>query len=345
MEVQTLNLKIKRHYQKWRHFLEFNGIQHFEPSEVDQIEQTFVWVENQEITATGSVAGKVLKYIAVCSRYSADGALFNQVISQLMQAAAEQGHYHLFVFTKPQYQASFQYVGFRTLAATKDGVLLETGTPGIDDFIKSIPHPQADQQVAVIVMNANPFTLGHRYLVEQASRENDLVYLFIVQAERSFFTFEERWQMVQAGVADLENVKVIASGDYLISAATFPAYFLKDDQDLGTYQASLDITLFKDQFVPALNISRRYVGTEPLSKTTNGYNAVMKRLLPPEVAVIEVERQLDASGQPISATRVRQAIAQADVATLETLLPVSSYRYVKEHLVTLQTRMLQTGRK
>lgn len=53
--------------------------------------------------------------------------------------------------------------------------------------------------IGSIVMNCNPFTLGHRYLVEEASRQSDLLYIFVVEEDKSDFPFEDRFNMVKAG--------------------------------------------------------------------------------------------------------------------------------------------------
>lgn len=344
MEIKELNIHISRNFRKWKQFVELNHIQNFAPSEVDQIEKTFIWVEGDDVAATGSIAGNVLKYIAVCGKYSDGGAMFNQVVSHLITQAAMLGRYHLFVFTKPQYSQSFQYVGFKELALSNDGAILETGPGGIADYLATIPVADDGEQVAAIVMNANPFTKGHQYIVETASRENDHVYVFVLQDDSSIFTYQERFELVKQGTAKFKNVTVVPSGEYMISAATFPAYFLKDDQDQGHYQAVLDVSLFKRNIVPALHIKKRYVGTEPFSKTTDSYNQAMHEVLPPEVAVVTVPR-LELGGEVISATKVRQAIVTQDVAYLDQVLPATTRTFVKAHLAELGKRIEQKGWK
>ncbi len=52
-----------------------------------------------------------------------------------------------------------------------------------------------NKRIGGIVMNCNPFTLGHKYLVEYAAREMDYLYLFVVEEDLSFFLsqIELRW--------------------------------------------------------------------------------------------------------------------------------------------------------
>ena len=123
MQVREINIHLKRNFTKWQKFLQFNGIQIFSESETASIDKTFVWEENGDILATGSIAGNVLKYIAICSKIQGHGETFNSLVSKLENEAAILGRFHLFVFTKPQYIQSFQYVGFHELARVEQGAI------------------------------------------------------------------------------------------------------------------------------------------------------------------------------------------------------------------------------
>lgn len=341
MEVREINIHIKRNFNKWRKFLEKTGITEFSPKETSQVERTFVWEDDGEIMATGSIAGNVLKYIAVCSRVKGHGETFNQLVSKLVNEAATMGRFHLFVFTKPQYVQSFGYVGFHVLAQVADGAILEAGTPDVHDYIKGLPHfsDQANSRIAGIVMNANPFTNGHRYLVERASEENDHVYVFVVSQEVSLFTFAERFQLVKGGCRDLANVTVVPGDNYMVSYATFPAYFLKDNQDVAHFQAALDAQLFKQQVAQPLHITRRYVGSEPFSKTTDIYNQELTRVLPPDVEVKIVDRASNAADDVISATKVRAAIANDELAVVQDYVPQTTLSFIQDNWSDLRARI------
>lgn len=341
MQVREINIHLKRNFVKWQHFLKFNGIEVFNEKETATIDKTFVWEEDGNILATGSIAGNVLKYIAICSKVQGHGETFNSLISKLVNEAAAMGRFHLFVFTKPQYSQSFQYVGFHELAQVEQGAILESGTPDIHSYLAEIPvfPDQAASKIASIVMNANPFTKGHRYLVEKASQENDHVYLFVVSQDVSIFSFEERFRLVKEGTRDLKNVVVLPGKEYMVSAATFPAYFLKDDQNVGRFQAALDATLFKEQIAKALHITRRYVGSEPYSKTTATYNEELSRVLPPDVEVRILDRQQGDDQEIISATKVRAAIANDDLALVEKYVPSTTLAFIKDNWSALQTRL------
>ena len=102
---------------------------------------------------------------------------------------------------------------------------------------------------------------------------------------------------------------------------------IKDLDNIKAYRGSaLDLTLFGSKIAPALNISKRFVGTEPYCAVTNNYNEVMKRLLPSfGVEVCEIPR---AGG--ISASRVREALDRGDIASVRRLVPASTYEYITE---------------
>ncbi|WP_334328587.1 [citrate (pro-3S)-lyase] ligase [Companilactobacillus sp. HBUAS59699] len=342
MEVREINIAIPRYRRKWQSFMEINGITEFSPNEVNSIEKTFLWEEDGDRAATGSIAGNVIKYVAVCSKYKEGGALFNKVVSYLLQQAAQMGRFHLFVFTKPKYVQSFEYVGFKKLAVSDTGAILETGVPGVTEYIDKLPHFEG--KIGSIVMNANPFTLGHRRLVEVASSKNDHVYVFVVKNDVSLFTYSERIELVKQGVQDLSNVTVVSGNDYIISPATFPAYFLKSDQEIGTYQARLDAILFKNQIAKPLGIATRYLGKEPYSKTTDSYNHELLDILPPEVNVEIIDRKT-ADDKIISATKVRQAILDDDQELLHEFLPETTMEFVKDNYPNLKERLIEKGSK
>lgn len=342
MQINEIDIHVKRYYQKWHQFLENQNITGFAKSEINAVDHTYIWQnEKQQIIATGSIAGNILKYIAIAPQYQAAGSMFNIVISYLINQASFLGKFHLFVFTKPQYVKSFEYVGFKLLAEVKNGAVLENGTPNIDIYIKDLPHvdDQKQKKIAAIVANANPFTLGHRYLIETASHENDVVYVFVVSQNASLFTYKERFELVKKGTQDLQNVMVVPGKEYMVSYATFPAYFLKDDQNVGRYQAQLDAMLFKKKIAPPLNITCRYLGSEPYSKTTDVYNEELLKILPPQVQVKIIKRMRNKDEKIITATKVREAIANNDFTIIKSLVPSTTFDFICKNLNKLQKRI------
>lgn len=121
-------------------------------------------------------------------------------------------------------------------------------------------------------MNANPFTLGHRYLVEQACKENDWLHLFMVSEDASYFPYAVRKRLIKEGTADLKNIIYHDSGPYIISSATFPSYFQKDDLAVIESHANLDLAIFV-KIAERLGIKARYVGR---NRQVPSRDAIMK---------------------------------------------------------------------
>ncbi|WEV50354.1 [citrate (pro-3S)-lyase] ligase [Lactobacillus sp. ESL0731] len=326
---------------KWEKFLIKLGLHDFSSREVNVIDHTLGIINDEgELVGTGSVAGNVLKYIAVCNQGATPGSRFNQMVTALQQYQFNRKIFHNFVFTKTQYSTSFQHLGFTELAHTDVAAFLESGTPDVNDYLATIPQVEGQKakKVAAIVMNANPFTLGHQRLAQLASQENDLVYIFVVATDASLFKTEERMQLVKSGTADLKNVHVVSGSDYLVSQATFPAYFLKSPDDLIKTQTTIDARVFKNIIAPKLAINRRYLGTEPFSHTTNFYNKSLINELSPQIEVKIVPR-FSNNDQVITATRVRQLIKIGDLAAIKLLVPNTTMDFIKSNQKVLQTRI------
>ena len=190
-------------------------------------------------------------------------------------------------------------------------------------------HPIMPQR-GIIIMNCNPFTLGHRYLIEQAAQQVDTLYILVVREDCSMFGYDERKAMIVRGVAHINNVVVCDGSEYSISATTFPTYFLKCLSDASDTQMTLDIDLYRRHIAPALGATVRFVGTEPDDPLTRRYNELMKSMLPD---VREVAR-LQQSGVAVSASRVRKAIVENHLALAARLVPPTTVPYIVAHLAT-----------
>lgn len=182
----------------------------------------------------------------------------------------------------------------------------------------------------VVVMNCNPFTLGHRYLIEQAAKQVERLYVMVVREDCSLFAYTERKAMVEQGVADIENVSVIDGSDYAISRATFPTYFLKRLDDAADTQMLLDLELFRRHIAPALGATVRFVGTEPTDQLTRRYNQLMHEALKD----VRETARLEKDGYAVSASRVRKAMEEGDMNTIRQLVPPTTLPYIIAHLAT-----------
>ena len=182
----------------------------------------------------------------------------------------------------------------------------------------------------VVIMNCNPFTLGHRYLIEQAAKQVERLYVMVVREDCSLFAYTERKAMVEQGVADIENVNVIDGSDYAISRATFPTYFLKRLDDAADTQMLLDLDLFRRHIAPALGATVRFVGTEPTDQLTRRYNQLMHEALKD----VRETARLEKDGNAVSASRVRKAMEEGDMNTIRQLVPPTTLPYIIAHLAT-----------
>ena len=296
----------------------------------ENIQATVLIWDGDTLAASASRQANLLKCIAVDDQYQGEG-LTATLLTQLRQDAFREGHKHLFLYTKPRNSLQFSSLFFYPVAKTKDVLLMENQPGGIAKFVASLPKAETDGIVGAAVMNCNPFTRGHRYLVETAAKECAHVYLFVLSEDKSEFSAADRLEMVRRGTADLPNVTVLPTGPYLISSATFPTYFLKERDRAEDIHCQLDVEIFLNHFVPRFGIRRRYVGTEPLSPMTSRYNEILKELLPARgVEVWEMPR-LEEKAAPISASAVRAALAEDNRAVLTALLPDSTLSYMEEH--------------
>ena len=313
------------------------------------------------ILAGGGLQRDILKCLAVSAEARSLG-LSVPLISRLLSVASERGYTNVKVFTKPENLSVFESLGFKLLASAPKAILLENGR-GLADYCAYL---RAHPAPGVLIMNPNPFTLGHRYLIEQASlsfrieqaslsfrapegRRN--LTIIPVKEDASRFPYTERLAMLRAGAGDLADV--LEGSDYQISAATFPTYFLKNLSDAAETQMRLDIDLFGRHIAPALGARVRFVGTEPADPLTARYNALLKELLPKYcVQLVEIPRltcipdgTADSSASlrmtegPVTATEVRSLLDEGRFKAASALTPASTWPYLLAELAERALRM------
>lgn len=276
--------------------------------------------------ATGSCFLNSLRSIAVAEAHQGEG-LLRLVVSHLLAVQAARGNTHVFVYTKPDAAPRFMDLGFFEVARVADAVVfLENRRDGFPDFLKNLAAHKRPGSSAAVVINANPFTLGHLHLVETAAKACDTLHLFVVSEDASLVPFHVRWRLVKEGVADLPHVICHETGPYLISNATFPSYFLLDEEAVTREHAGLDARVFL-AIAQALGITRRFVGEEPKSRITAIYNAVMREELPSGGVELAMIPRLAHQGAPVSASTVRQLLHDGAIDAIRPLVPDSTYRY------------------
>ena len=286
-----------------------------------------IFDEDEQLIATGSCFGNTLRCLAVSKDHQGEG-LLNEIISHLMEVQMQRGNFHLFLYTKPQSAKFMGDLGFKEIARVEGYlVFMENRRDGFAKYCDALKkNAREGEKIAGIVMNANPFTNGHKYLVETAAKENDVVHLFVLSEEAGPIPFAVRKKLVQAGVAHLDNVVVHESGPYIISSAPFPSYFLKDGDTVIKTQAELDLQVF-GKIAATLGIQKRYVGQEKSSHVTALYNSVMLEKLPRlGVECTEIAR-LESNGKIISASTVRQAIHDGKLEEIRDFLPATTYEF------------------
>ena len=351
IDIQELPLSVPSVRRQVEDFLGSNGLR---LGEVDLY--LAVLSEEGAILAGGGLQRDILKCLAVSAEARSLG-LSVPLVSRLISIASERGFTNVKVFTKPENRALFESLGFKLLAEAPKAILLENGR-GLADYCAYL---RAHQAPGVIIMNANPFTLGHKYLVERAESRN--LVIIPVKEDASRFSYAERLAMIRSGAGD--RADVVEGSDYQISAATFPTYFLKNLSDAAETQMRLDIDLFGRHIAPALGARVRYVGSEPADPLTARYNALMKELLPKYgVQLVEIPRlscppdsTADSSTPPaaplrmtkgttselvkgpVTATAVRALLDEGRFKAASALTPESTWPYLLADLAERALRM------
>jgi len=213
--------------------------------------------------------------------------------------------------------------------------LLEAGNKNIYSELKNIKESyelKEEEQYAALIMNCNPFTLGHKYIVEKAAMENRNVIIFVVEEEKSSFPFQIRFQLIKEGVKEFNNVTVIPGGNYIISSATFPNYFLRKDDDILKEYTKIDGNVFGKYFCKELNITKRYVGSEPYCNVTNTYNETLEDVLPKYGVEVEVIERCEIENKAISASRVRELLKEDKLEEVRELVPLTTYEFLTSSL-------------
>ncbi len=285
--------------------------------------------ENNRLIGTGSLAGDVLKCFAFDDKSSGQ---LGSLVTHLLKKHAELGGSHTFVYTKPTSAFYFENLGFCLIASVPGRVsLLEMGKPDIKSYKQDLKEGKADvksDNIGSVIVNCNPFTLGHLYLIETAASQVDHLYIIVVSEDRSSFPKHVRLRLIKEGVSHLKNTSVLEGGTYVISNATFPTYFIKQ-ADLVSHQASLDATIFSTHIAPILGITKRFVGTEPYCPTTSAYNDALKEVLPKfGIKLFEVKRTTLPDGEVISASTVRRLIHEKKIEQIKDLVPESTYKFL-----------------
>jgi [citrate (pro-3S)-lyase] ligase len=286
-----------------------------------------------KLVGTGSLSGRVIKCLAVEESLQGEG-IAASMVSRLESEAAMRGIAHPFVFTSPANLNLFATLGYRPIGEVPGSVVLLEKGDGFQRWALDLAQISArcrcaGSNVAALVMNCNPITLGHLHLIRTAAAASDQVFLFVVAEDVSVFPTEVRLRLVQKETAFLPNVTVVPGTEYFVSRATFPSYFLKDCPDrIAEVHARLDVDIFARRIAPAVGATRRYIGAEPYCPVTALYNKVMQEELPRHgIEVVEIPR-LELDGGAISASQVRRLIRQGRTEAALRLVPEATAEFL-----------------
>lgn len=272
--------------------------------------------------------GSTIKCAAVDESYRGEG-LLNTLISHLQEMLIKRGVRNIKVFTVPENEDLFAGAGFRVVEKSEKVMLMESGHPGIREYINSLARERRSGLNGAIVMNCNPFTNGHRYLVEYASKMCDWLNIFIVREDKSLFPFDVRMKLIKEGLADIKNIVIRDGGDYIISSATFPSYFLKEYSAITKAHAMLDISIFAKYIAPSLGITRRFVGEEPFDPVTSEYNDAMREIFPKRgMEKPYIIERMHSGNEIISASRVRKLLALGQFDKVMMYVPDTTYEFL-----------------
>ena len=347
MNILELHPTIPRQRRQIEMFLQTNGLRY---DDVDYY-AAIVDESSDEMIAGGGLKGSVIKCVAVADGHKGE-AVANVIVSHLIAKANAEGCQCVKLYTKPDNRQLFESLSFRLIAESPNAILMETGVGGIEKYSEELRVKSeelgvkseelkndesvvsnARKPIGAIVMNANPFTLGHRFLVEQSSELVERLYVVVVREDCSMFSYNERKAMVSQGVRDIGNVVVVDGSDYAVSVATFPTYFLKQLSDATDTQIILDLDIYRRRIAPALGATIRFFGSEPTDPLTRRYNELMHQQLGEE-HVHEIQRKQQ-EGSAISASRVRKAMMEGCLWDAIQLVPPTTIPYIIGHLASM----------
>lgn len=325
MNIDKINLNNPSEIEEVRYFLK-----RFELKYDDSVDYTVVAREENKIVASASKGKNIVKCFAIDNNHQGEG-ISTQLLTNLINKMFDEGYYHSMVFTKLSNKELFRGMGYKEVAYTDKVILMEMGNKSIAKTLEKIIEKYSidtSKKRAMLVMNCNPFTLGHQYLIEKVAYENEEVLVFVVEEDKSVFPFKIRYELVQKGTAHLNNVKVIPGTEYIISSATFPNYFLRKEDDLLIEYTKLDASVCGEQFGKILNINRRYVGDEPYCNITNTYNNTLKEMLPKYGMEVIIVPRKESENRVISASYVRELLKNEKYEEIKKIVPPTTYEFL-----------------
>ena len=313
--------------------IEINEIKSFLETfnvEYDNPDVTYVIRDNGKIIATGSAQGNILKYFFARCDYVGEGAI-STIYDSLLNYIFEKGYTSYFIFTTPNNKNIFESLGLKEVHSTERVLLLEGGFYNYQKWADKVKKTIGDKKGkrGAVIVNCNPMTLGHKYLIEKALNEVDELLVFVVEEDLSIFPFEDRIKIVANEFKAQPRVKVLKGGPYIISRGTFPTYFIKQKDKMREIYTELDASIFAEKIAKDLSIDVRFLGSEPKDIVTNTYNYSLKQILENNGLEVKIIDRIKADDEPISASSVRNLLKENKLEEAYKLLPNSTIKFLK----------------
>lgn len=322
-EFRQLRLNNERDYEIVKNFLLNNGLA------IEKMDYYIGVYGNGELLAGGGAYKNIIKCIAISSSHR-ESSLTNSLLTYLHNYVREKGFANTFLFTKNIYEKVFSSLAFYPVGHSPDAVLLESKFDGISSYKKELMKFRVSGKSGCIVVNCNPMTNGHLYLIETSAAKVDKLHIFVVSEEQPFMPAIDRFELVKKNTAHLKNVQVHFGSQYIISQATFPSYFIKDASEVARNQILLDLDIFARHIAPALNITTRFLGEEPTDPATRQYNELMQKVLPEHGIKVEIISRKTFGDTPISASYVRKLFEKGDFDSITPIVPPHTKEYLLE---------------
>lgn len=292
----------------------------------DKTDYTIGLFKNNTLIGTGSLYQNIIKLVAIKKEHQKEN-LLSLILTSLINELTKRKISKYFLFTKENQTKYFLNLGFSHIVTAQGISYLENNLFPLKEKLNEMSETLklSSSSIGAIIMNCNPITNGHLYLITEAAKNHEYLLLFLVEENKSFFPYQIRKTLVEKAVSHLKNVIVLPSTEYLISSSTFPTYFLKDLNTASLIEMHLDALIFKEYFMPAFKINKRYVGTEEIDPFTKQYNVVLKGYL--KETLVEI-RRLTFNNEIISASLVRKYFLNHEHAKIKELVPTSTYEFL-----------------
>lgn len=183
-------------------------------------------------------------------------------------------------------------------------------------------------QIGSVAVSCDPMTNGHLHLLEHAAKSCDFLYVFVIQEDASQFRFGARLHIVETALAHLDNVKVLKGGRYICTDVTVPEYSTKDEKNDAIADMSMEAWSFGEFIAKRLNITRIFLGREPICPITQQYNDQMEMILPKFGIAVEIIDRITHAGEAISASQVRAYLKEKRFDLIREIVPPATYAHL-----------------